>query len=379
VKYYLSTKSSAITALILISALAFASCADTAEGNIGSSNTVPVSSPGTDAAESQIQSTLPAKSELALEMHEQAGVFTMQKPKGWSVYKAGEYNTLAFMARDEEEPLRQIFCFSEIGPFYISEQQKKLEENYVSSGGYPIQWLDMPVVDPLNGTSFMQKFNDILMTKIGKGFLSLYEMPKPEGFDRISVCSEHKLPDYFNGMGTALVRTLLFSNGKAAEGLFVVSGMPDAYGHAYAFMVTGITMPMDEFNDAFPILLKAVESFTIDQEYLKKGMQAIAENGEMLIEISKTLSQTSDSMTDYWNNRSKAEDIWSQKESDKNLGLERVYDENTGEVYHVQNGFYDYFQRHEEQYPGRNLQLLPSDDYDLWTSVPRTDNSLIIR
>ncbi len=378
-KCYLSAKSSAIIAFVLISALTFASCTKTAAVNTGSGNAVPSGSPGADTAKRQSQSALPVKRELTLEKHEQAGVFTMQKPKGWSVYKAGEYNTLAFMARDEKEPLRQIFCFSEIGPFYISEQQKKLEQNYVSSGGYPIQWLDMPVVAPLNGTSFMRKFNDILTTKIGKGFLSLYGMPKPEGFDRISVCSEHKLPDYFNGMGTALVRTLHFSNGKAAEGLFVVSGVPDAYGHAYAFMVTGITMPKDEFSDALPVLLKAVESFTIDQEYLKKGMQAIAENGEMLMKISKTLSQTSDSMIDYWNNRSKSEDIWSQKESDKNLGLERVYDENTGEVYHVQNGFYDYYQTHEEQYSGRRLQLLPSDDYNLWTSVPRTDNSLVIR
>lgn len=377
-KHYLSTRSSAIIALILISVLTFAACSKTVAGNTGNYNAVPNGPSDVDDAKKQSKNTIPAKKEIVLGKYEQAGVFTMQKPKGWSVYMAGEYNTLAFLVRDEEEPLRQIFCFSEIGPFYTSEQQKKYEKSYVASGGYPIQWLDMPVVSPLNGTSFMQRFSDILMTDIGRGFLSLYGMPKPEGFEKISVCSEQKLPDYFEGMGTALVRTLLFSNGKAAEGLFVISGVPDAYGHAYAFMVTGITMPQDEFSDALTILLKAVESFTINQEYLKEGMQAIAENGEMLKQISNTLSQTSDSMIDYWNNRSRAEDIWSEKESDKNLGYERVYDENTGEVYQVQNGFYDYYQTHEDQYPNRKLQPLPDDDYDLWTSVPRTDYSLVI-
>jgi hypothetical protein len=351
---------------------------ESSEENIEKNNSASIGPSNTGTVGRQNKNTEKEEMKITLENYEQAGVFSMQKPKGWSVYKAGEYNTLSFLARDEEEPLRQFFCFSEIGPFYISEQQKEYEKSYVASGGYQIQWLDMPVVSPLNGTSFLQSFNDILMTDIGKGFLSLYGMPKPEGFEKISVCSEKKLPGYFEGMGTALVRTLLFSNGEAAEGLFVVSGAPDAYGHAYAFMVTGITMPKDEFNDTLPTLLKAVESFTIDPDYLKEGMRKIAENGEMLKQISNTLSQTSDSMIDYWNNRSRSEDIWSEKESDKNLGYERVYDENTGEVYQVQNGFYDYYQTHEDQYPDRRLQPLGDDDYDLWTSVPRTDNSLVI-
>jgi len=40
------------------------------------------------------------KINLQLESFSLPGVFSMDKPKGWKVYKAGEYNTFAFLTRD---------------------------------------------------------------------------------------------------------------------------------------------------------------------------------------------------------------------------------------------------------------------------------------
>jgi hypothetical protein len=42
-----------------------------------------------------------------------------------------------------------------------------------------------------------------------------------------------------------------------------------------------------------------------------------------------------------------------------------MYDPDTGEVYEVKNGFYDYYQTHQQEYNLTNLQPLPDNDFGL--------------
>ena len=50
----------------------------------------------------------------------------------------------AFVVRDPQNPLRQFFLFGEIGPVYLSEQQRQADYQYMSMGGVPVTWIDMP-------------------------------------------------------------------------------------------------------------------------------------------------------------------------------------------------------------------------------------------
>lgn len=64
------------------------------------------------------------------------------------------------------------------------------------------------------------------------------------------------------------------------------------------------------------------------------------------------------------------DDIISEKRSDAILSKERVYDPETGDVYEVENGFYDSYNINRDQYEMSNLQSLPDDSWDLWTAAP---------
>lgn len=304
------------------------------------------------------------------------GVFTMQIPKGWRVYKTGEYNTLAYIVRDESQPLRQLFFFSEIGLFYVSSQQKAFEIDYMKNNGYLIQWIDMPVVEPFDGTTFFNNLATIFNTQIGQSFLSMGGMPLPTGIDQFEAISEVSVQSIYANVPAVLLRGLLVKDQKIAQGLFSASGVEDGQGHATALLVTGISAPIEEFSALQETLLTSLKSFTLDEDYVRQGMNMLQENGERLASISQTLSQTSDIVSKGWTTRQPADDVRIQKNSDGVLGVERVYDPNTGDVYEVNNGFYDYYQTHQADYPLKNLQPLGDQDYPLWEKAPLINHGM---
>ena len=69
-----------------------------------------------------------------------------------------------------------------------------------------------------------------------------------------------------------------------------------------------------------------------------------------------------------WENRNRSDDILSEKRSDVILGYERVYNEDTDEVYRVENGFYDEYNINRQVFEMGNLQKLPESNWELWTS-----------
>ena len=315
---------------------------------------------------------------LELEKFNMPGIFTMDKPKGWEVYKAGEYNTLAFLTRDENEPLRQAFLFGEVGIFYIDGNQKNTEVYYQNNGGYKVPWIDMPVVSPFNGTTFFKNFYNIMNSEIGKNFLSAANMPIPRGLDQIEVISEENISPLLPGMSTILVRAILTNNGKAAQGMFTLSIYSDSYGHGSAYLVSGVTAPVNEYISVKDELFSTIKSFKMEDSYVNTGINVINENGERFRHISKTINETSDIITKGWNERNRSSDVRIAKKSDQIMEVERVYDADSGEVYEVESGFYDYYKTHEEQYNQKDLQPLPDTNYDLWGKAPVINHSLVL-
>jgi len=315
---------------------------------------------------------------LEVEKYNLPGVFTMNKPNNWKVYKAGDYNTLAFLTRDENEPLRQAFMFGEIGIFYVNQNQKNTEVNYQNNGGYKVPWIDMPVVSPFDGTTFFKNFYSIMNTQIAKSFLGAGNMPIPCGFQQIEIVSEENIQPIFPGMSTVLVRAILMNNGKAAQGMFTLSSYKDAFGHGSAYLVAGVTAPINEYISVKDTLLSTIKSFKMEDSYVQAGINVINENGERFKQISKTISETSDIITKGWNERNKSFDVRIGKKSDQIMGVERVYDNESGEVYEVENGFYDYYKTHQDQYIQKDLQQLPDTNYDLWGKAPIINHSLVV-
>jgi hypothetical protein len=297
------------------------------------------------------------------------GFFSIDKPQGWSVITAGSCATFAFLTFDPSDPLKQVFYFGEVGPVYLSEQQRQIDYQYMRMGGYPVTWIDMPTVYPLTPGNFLKQFHLIAKSPIGQGF-----MPQIPRLEIIKVISSVAQPNPFAGATTELVRALFTQGGNLGEGLFLVTVAPmlpftggPSGGIGYGFCFIGITAPKGEFHNLEATLSKSIASFTFGQSYVQNCLTQQAETYKGLLKAGKTLSEASDIIVQGWENRNKTDDIISEKQSDATLGRERLYDPNTGEVYEFENGFYDKYKLDQNKYEMNNLQPLPDNNHELWT------------
>jgi hypothetical protein len=300
------------------------------------------------------------------------GFFSIEKPKGWQVIPAGACATFAFLIRDPSQPLRQIFFFGEVGPIYLSQQQKQIDHQYVSMGGYPSSWLDMPVVNPLTPENFLAQFHLIAQTNIARQFMP--QCPRLENFQVVAAVPQ---PCPIPGGQGALIRALFTRENRLGEGLFLANVAPllpttggPGGGIGQGFHVIGISAPKDEFAQVESVLLRSVSSFNISQSYVNDCLRQQQTAYEGLLKAGKTLSESSDLIMQGWENRNRTEDILSEKTSDAILGRERLYDPETGAVYEFENGFYDTYRTRQNEYEMDNLQPLPNDSYNLWTTPP---------
>ncbi len=300
------------------------------------------------------------------------GFFSIDKPQGWDIVTAGACATFAFLTQDRAQPLRQIFYFGEVGPVYMSEEQKQIDYQYMAMGGYPVTWFEMPVVNPLTPSNFLSQFHLVAQTEIAQNFMP--DCPRLEGLEIISAAPQRP---FIGGGQTALIRALFAERGELAEGLFLVTVAPmmpsmggPGGGTAYAFSFTGITAPRREFRGLEAVLVRSVESFTISQSYVSNCLSQQAQTYEGILKAGKTLSDASDIIMQGWENRNRSDDIVAEKRGDAILGRERLYDPDTGDVYEFENGFYDQYRLDANRYEMNNLQPLPGDDHGLWMKAP---------
>ena len=308
-----------------------------------------------------------AKGSLKLEKYD-AGFFSINKPVGWKVYTAGRGSTFSFLIRDPSAALRQVFFFGEVGPVYMSLAQKQLDLQYVSMGGYPSPWMEMPVVDPLTPGNFLMQFQAIAGTQMAKSF-----MPQCPTLGNLQVVSTKPVSSPISGGKTELIRAVFTQNEKLGQGLFTVtvapllpfSGSPGG-GIGCGFVLVGISAPKAEFPKIEGDLVNCIGSLHISESYVRECIAEQEEAWKGVLKAGKTLSGTSDIIMKGWESRNKTDDIIAEKRSDAILGRERLYDSSTGQVYEFENGFYDKYKLEPDKWNLSDLKPLPNDGYDLW-------------
>lgn len=300
------------------------------------------------------------------------GAFTIEVPEGWSFITAGHCSTLSFLVQDPSEPLRKVFYFGQVGPFYMSEQQKMLDHQYVQMGGYPNSWLDMPVVNPLTAENFVKQFPLVAISRGAQNFMP--QCPRLENLQVVSSAPQQPMLQA-PGAQSALVRGVFQEGGRAGEGLFMVTVAPftpftggPGGGTGYGYMFMGITVPVGEFDALQPTLTRVLNSFNLSQAYVQQCMQQQDAAWAGVRKAGQTLSEASDMIMDGWQRRNRSDDIMAAKRSDAILSRERLYDPGSGKVYEFENGFYDKYKLNPQQYRLNNLQQLPNDHHALWTA-----------
>jgi hypothetical protein len=300
------------------------------------------------------------------------GIFTMQVPAGWRLTTAGDCATLAFVLQDPRQPLRKILYFGQVGPVYQTAMQKQMDHQYMRGGGYPVEWADMPVVDPLTPEHFLVQFPQIAASRIAQRFMP--GLPRLENFQVVSSVPQPS-PINVPGARAAVVRGVFVENGQAAEALISLMTVPympmmggPGGGTAYGFLMAGITAPPGEFAALQPVLSRALASFSVRPEYVQNCLMRSEAAFGAVIRAGQTLRETSDMIHRSWEARNRRDDIVSAKRADAIRGKERLYDPDTGEVFEFNNGFHDQYRLHPQEYRNPNLQPLPEGNHDLWTA-----------
>lgn len=324
----------------------------------------------TEAAK-PVQTNTKTNLSLALQAYNN-GIYSINMPKGWKIITAGDGSTLAFLTWDPSHPQRQIFYFGAVGPLYMSARQKQIDVNYMNSGGYPIGWIEMPVIEPFTPSNFLSQFSQIARTNVARNF-----MPQCPKLDRFQIISAKPQPSMLPGGQTELIRAIFVQDGRLAEGLFIATMVPftpfmngPGGGNGYGCLLTGIAAPKREFAQLQDDLLRSVRSFTISQAYAQNYIQRQEGVFASIMRTGQTLRETSDIITKGWTSRQKSEDILSEKRSDATLGKERLYDPANDQVYEFDHGFYDHYNLNRNQYEMSNLQPLPDNNYNLWMTPP---------
>jgi hypothetical protein len=308
---------------------------------------------------------------IRLQAHD-AGFYKIDVPRGWDIITAGQCADFAFVLRDPAEPMRQVFFFGEVGPVYMLEGQRAIDQQYVQYGGYPVAWLDMPVVAPLTPANFLAHFQQIAASQAAQRFMP--QAPRLSGFQPIAQTEE---PCPITGGLTHLVRGLFTLRERVGEGLFLATVAPatpytggPGGGTAFGFLIAGVTAPQEEFAVWEPLLVRSLQSFTVQPRYVESCLQQQAATYSAIRAAGRVLDDTADLIMQGWEERNRSDDIISAKRSDAIVGRDRVYDPDTGTVYEVDPSFYDRYDINRGRFEMSNLQRLPADDYGLWTSVP---------
>jgi hypothetical protein len=347
-------------------------CDSTSTTNPGPGTASPTSTPASSSVPTSAPSpntTSQPTPTLNLEDYN-GGFFSIKKPVGWDIVTAGSCSTFAFCIRDKKHPANQIFYFNELGPVYLAEEQKTIDKNYVNMGGSLPSWFEMPVVNPLTPENYLSSFELIADTSNAKKFMQGF--PELRDIEIISVVEE-KSP--ILGGQTKTIRALFQQGSELGEGLFYITVAPlipltgFAWGGtAYGYVITGITSIKSDFGYLQETLTQSLRSLNISQSYVDNCLNQQQQQVVGILKAGKTLSETSDIIMDVWESRNRSDDIISEKRSDAILDNERVYNPDTGAVYEVPLGFYDEYNLHREQYNMDNLQLLPDNDWNLWTA-----------
>jgi hypothetical protein len=298
-------------------------------------------------------------------------IFTLQKPKGWEVIISGMCSTLAFLIRDPNEPLRQIFYFGSVRPVYLTQDQKNSDQFLCSlvQPPCPLTWTDAPVVSPLTVANFFAHWPEIASMQNAAAFMS--DFPRLHNIQLISVTPQSPMLA-ISGAQTSLVRGVFADgdlvNPTAAQGQFLATVAADPFGSGTGsgYMVFGATAPVQEFKFSIDKMVESLNSFAITDVYFNWCVAQSQQQWGAVAAIGQTLSEASDMIMEGWLNRTATQDIKAYEYNNALNGMETVWDPATGSVYQFEAGWYDQYALNPGAYNISTLAPMPDNRVDLW-------------
>lgn len=272
-------------------------------------------------------------------------LISMEIPSDWKVETAGDYTHYTFKVYNPKNSAYQIFMNFKTEGYMKSQEAKNFFEKYYGSNNL---FATMPVLNNQTTEGFYSIFNELGLINN----TSTFTFP---------VLSNFTIIDNFGKTlygGDLLRATFINEHNKEGEGLFtatvknpgnyyVNSNMADMFSSKidtyplYVYNTIFITTPANELVNWQEVLIKCLNTFEFSEKFVKEFQKEQDNLMQTIKANSKIYNEISDMIMSSWEAKNKSYDIMSQKESDKTLGYERVYDKENGGVYKAYNGFTD--------------------------------------
>ncbi len=267
----------------------------------------------------------PPDGDLPLE-HYDAGFFSIDKPKGWTIVTSGRCTTFALLAYDPAEPDAPDLLLRQRGSG-VHEPGAEGHRRVLHEPGGLRHPLDRRAG---GGSVHAGELPCPLAADRGHGRGDRVHVQVPEaaraqgGGGRSSEQHAsrrlHRDPSRFvhagrRGGGGDVPR-------HRGPKFATFTGNP-AGGNGYGYFICGATMPKGEFPDAIDRLVASLNTFTITQGYVQDCLDESAQIWGAVAEAGRTLSEASDILWEGWQQRH-AQRGHHRREVDRRLSRRRA-------------------------------------------------------
>ena len=288
--------------------------------------------------------------------------FSMTIPRGWVVTSGGTNIYHSIRVYDPSEPINQMFVLLKADCLLHSKAGKEAwQSNYEMGNAQAEMMAKAPVLSNPSTEGFFKIFGtdtdfvpDVEPSYAGYEFPRFDNFKVTEKFESTSSLKSQALGDKIlraaftdgdkNGEGMFAASVVDFGNFTISNGKVVGYQLQTADGGYYmAYNIMAVTAVKDSFIEWEDVLTNCMKTLEYSDSFVSATNQASNEKVALANQISQNFNQTMDGIMSSWENRSKSQDIMSQKQSDATLGYERVYDTETNEIYKATNGFTDVY------------------------------------
>jgi hypothetical protein len=297
------------------------------------------------------------------------GGMTLKIPSGWVAYQQqADTCSINWWASEDQDFMTQTSTLSQFLVFKSEDLKKGQVDYWQLYGASGQQWVTIFQNMPVNGDVAPGTFLAAVLPEIGQSAYLQQYYPNLKGITNVRITATHPLDDQTKAFFSSAL------NAKAGiyDFTFTKSGVPmegSAIVWATDFPGTpwwnagmySIFAPESEYRAQEQVLVRVFESQSVTPEW----QQACREVSQYQADVQKQVFE----------NRQESQDRIAGKWDDVILDRNRLYNPDTGEVYHVDISFPDYYRTNRETFEMQNLRELNPDE---WQQIP-LDGQFYIR
>jgi len=313
---------------------------------------------------------------------------TAKVPQGWIVQVVPDCTTHAIRIYDPNNPANQIFRYSEL-LFY--ERYDAREATRADKVGRKqncpnvASYFGMSTEQCIQAVDVLLSYSDNPVvaanprTFVTEGLPQMTELshvrallPWSPRISKVLVLSDWQVDAVLKSMYDAyswktanIVAEFTEDGNYPAVGVFTVATGPAGIDGLWPASVVAYSTDPNKFAELSPALIESLGSFQYTPEFVSSCKKAMDFRSEVIKKNYETIQQTNDIIKEKYSFSSQLESKISEQRSDAILGIERVYNPDTGEVYSTYNGFYDDYKTSTEMFNMKNLRPLDPNEWGL--------------